>query len=97
MFQASDLKENQFLDLLDDDNNLSSHLMSKGNCGSKLLAIQTLYVCVLQELLQIMLLSANTDLGSSLERNLSILAVYTLLNQDVISFMSVVDLMVIGI
>ena len=58
--------------------------MSKGDHGSKLLAIQTLYVHVLQELLQIILLSANTDLGSSLGRNLSILAAYILLNQDTI-------------
>ena len=71
--------------------------MSKEDRGSKLLAIQTLYVCVLPELLQIMLLLANTDLGSSPGRNLSVLVVYTLLNQDAISFMSVVDLMVIEI
>jgi len=71
--------------------------MLKGDCGLKLLTIQTLYVHVLQELLQIILLSANTDLGSSLGRNLSILAAYTLLNQDTISFMSMVDLIVIGI
>jgi len=44
-----------------------------------------------------MLLLMNTDLGSSLERNLSVLVAYTLLNQDTISFMSVVDLMVIVI
>jgi len=71
--------------------------MSKGDRGSKLLAIQTLYVCVLQEILQIMLLLANTDLNSSLGRNLSVHVAYTLLNQDVISFMSVADLRVIGI
>jgi len=71
--------------------------MSKGDHGSKLLAIQTLYMCMLQELLQIMLLLVNTNLSSSLERNLSVLAAYTLLNQDATSFMSVVDLMVIGI
>ena len=71
--------------------------MSKEDRGSKLLAIQTLYVCVLPELLQIMLLLANTDLGSSPGRNLSVLVVYTLLNQDAISFMSVADLRVIGI
>ena len=52
---------------------------------------------VLQELLQIMLLSVNTDLGSFLEKNLSIHVAYTLLNQNTISFMSVVDLIVIGI
>ena len=52
---------------------------------------------MLQELLQIMLLLVNTNLGSSLKRNLSVLAAYTLLNQDATSFMSVVDLMVIGI
>jgi len=75
---------------------LSCHI-SKGDCGSKLLAIQTLYVCVSQELLQIMLLLVNTDLGSSLGKNLSVLVAYILLNQDTISFMSVVDLMVIRI
>ena len=66
--------------------------MLKGDCGSKLSAILTLYVRMLQELLQIMLLLVNTDLGSSLGRNLSILAAYTLLNQDIISFMSVMIL-----
>jgi len=35
---------------------------------------------VLQELLQIMLLSVNTDLGFSLGKNLSVRAAYTLLN-----------------
>jgi len=52
---------------------------------------------MLQELLQIILLLVNTDLGSFLEKNLSVYTAYTLLNQDIISFMSVVDLMVIGI
>jgi len=71
--------------------------MSKVDCSSKLSATQTHYVCMLQELLQIMLLLVNTDLGSFLGKNLSVCAAYTLLNQDAISFMSVVDLMVIGI
>jgi len=71
--------------------------MSKVDHGSKLLATQTQYVRVLQGLLQIMLLLANTDLGFSLEKNLSVCAAYILLNQDIISFMIVVDLMVIGI
>jgi len=44
-----------------------------------------------------MLLLVNTDLGSSLGRNLSVLAAYILLNQDIIFFISVVDLMVIVI
>ena len=52
---------------------------------------------MLQELLQIILLSANTDLDFSLGKNLSVYVAYTLLNQDAISFISVVDLMVIGI
>ena len=52
---------------------------------------------MLQELLQIILLSANTDLDFSLGKNLSVHVAYTLLNQDAISFMIVVDLMVIGI
>ena len=71
--------------------------MSKGDRSSKLLAIQTFYVHVLQEILQIMLLLANTDLSSPLGRNLSVHVAYTLLNQDIISFMSVADLRVIGI
>ena len=39
----------------------------------------------------------NIDLGSSLGKNLNVHAAYTLLNQDAIFYMSVVDLMVIGI
>jgi len=76
---------------------LLNRRMSKVDYGSKLSATWTYYVHMLQELLQIMLLSVNTDLGSFLEKNLSIHVAYTLLNQDTISFMSMVDLMVIGI
>ena len=76
---------------------LLNHHISKVDYGSKLLATQIHYVCMLQELLQIMLLSVNTGLGSSLRKNLSVHVAYILLNQDAISFMSVVDLMVIGI
>ena len=76
---------------------LSNYYMSKVDHGSKLLATRTYYVHMLQELLQIMLLLVNTDLGSSLGKNLSVYTAYILLNQDIISFMSVVDLMVIGI
>jgi len=71
--------------------------MSKGDCGSKCLAIQTSYVHMLQEQLLIILPSVNTDLGSFLGRNLSVYVAYILLNQDTTSFMSVVDLMVTGI
>ena len=71
--------------------------MLKIDHGSKLLATRIHYVHMLQELLQIILLSANTDLGFFLEKNLSIYADFTLLNQNTISFMSIVDLMVIGI
>jgi len=71
--------------------------MSKVDRGSKLLATRIYYVCILQELLQIMLLLVNTDLSFFLGKNLSVRTAYTLLNQDTISFMSVVDLMVIGI
>ena len=71
--------------------------MSKVDRGSKLSVTRTHYVRMLQELLQIMFLLVNTDLGFSLEKNLSIYTAYTLLNQDAISFMIVVDLMVIGI
>jgi len=67
------------------------------DCGSKLSVTRTYYVHMLQELLQIMLLSVNTDLGFSLGKNLSVYVAYTLLNQDAIFFMIVVDLMVIGI
>ena len=59
---------------------LLNYHISKVDHSSKLLATQTHYVCMLQELLQIMLLSANTDLGSSLGKNLSVHAAYTLLN-----------------
>ena len=76
---------------------LSNYHMSKVDHGSKLLVTQTYYVCILQELLQITLLLANTDLGFFLGKNLSVHVAYTLLNQDAISFMIVVDLMVIGI
>jgi len=44
-----------------------------------------------------MLLLVNTDLSSFQEKNLSVHAAYILLNQDAIFFMSVIDLMVIGI
>jgi len=71
--------------------------MSKVDHGSKLLVTRTHYVYMLQELLQIMLLSVNTDLGFSLEKNLGVHVAYTLLDQDAISFMIVVDLIVIGI
>ena len=71
--------------------------MSKVDRGSKCLAIRTPYVCELQEQLQIMLPSVNTDLGSSLGRNLSVHVAYILLNQDTISFMNVVDLVDTGI
>jgi len=71
--------------------------MSKVDRGSKHLAIRTPYMRELQEQLRIMLPSVNTDLGSSLGRNLSVYVAYILLNQDAISFMSMVDLMVTGI
>ena len=71
--------------------------MSKVDCGSKLSATWIHYVYMLQELLQIMLLLANTDLGFFLGKNLSVYVAYILLNQDTIFFMSMVDLMVIEI
>ena len=67
------------------------------NHSSKLSATRIHYVCVLQELLQIMLLLANTDLGFSLGKNLSVCVDFTLLNQNTIFFMNVVDLIVIRI
>ena len=76
---------------------LSNHYISKVDHGSKLSATWIHYVCMIQELLQIILLLANTNLGFFLGKNLSVCVAYTLLNQDTISFMSVVDLMVIGI
>ena len=71
---------------------LLNHLTSKGDLGSKCLAIQTPYMHVLQERLQIMLLLANTDLYSSLGRILSTYVGYILSNQDTIFSMNVVDL-----
>ena len=71
--------------------------MLKEDHGLKWLAIQTHYVCVLSELLQIMLPLVNTDLGSSLGRNLSVYVVNTQLNQDDIFFTNVVDSMATGI
>ena len=59
---------------------LLNYYMLKVDCGSKLSATQTHYMYVLQELLQIILLSVNTDLGFSLGKNLSVYAAYTLLN-----------------
>ena len=44
-----------------------------------------------------MLLLVNTDLDFSLGKNLSVYMAYTQLNQDIISFMNVVDLTVTGI
>jgi len=44
-----------------------------------------------------MLLLANTNLGSSPKKNLNVLVVITPSNQDVIFFISMVDLMVTGI
>jgi len=73
-----------------------NHLMSKKVLGSKLLAIQTPYMHVLQEQLLITLQLVSIDLDSSLEKNLNVHAVYTPLNQDTISFMNAVGLMVIG-
>ena len=61
--------------------------MSKGNHGLKCLAIQICYAHMLQEQLQIMLPLANTDLGSSLGKNLSALVVNILLNQNAIFVM----------
>ena len=71
--------------------------MSKEDHGLKCLAIQICYAHMLQEQLQIMLPLVNTDLGSSLGKNSSVLVVDILLNQDAIFFMSVVDLMATGI
>ena len=51
----------------------------------------------LQDWLQIMLLLVNTDLDSSLRRNLNVHVVYILSNQDAIFYMNVVDLMSTGI
>ena len=73
--------------------------MSKGVHGSKCLATLIRYALMLQEQLQIqiMLLLVSTDLGSSPRKNLNVLVVNILLNQDVIFFMSVVDSIVTGI
>ena len=71
--------------------------MSKEVLSSKILAIQTPYVHVLYEQLLITLQLASIDLDSSLEKNLNVHVIYTSLNQDIIFFMYVVGLMVIGI
>ena len=47
---------------------------------------------MLQEPLQIMLLLANSDLGSSLGRNSNVYVINILLKQDAIFYMIVVDL-----
>ena len=75
---------------------LSNRLMSKRVHGSKCLAT-LICVLVLQEQLQIMLLLANTDLGSFPRKNLNVLVVDILLNQDIIFFMNMADSMVTGI
>jgi len=75
----------------------SNCFISKGVHNSKCLAILIHYALVLQEQLQIMLLLANTDLGSSPRKNLNVLVVDILSNQDVIFFMSMADSMVTGI
>ena len=74
-----------------------NYFISKRVCGSKCLATLICYMLVLQEQLQIMLLLVNTDLGFSPRKNLNILAVNILLNQDVIFFISMADSMVIEI
>ena len=48
---------------------------------------------MLQELLQIILLLANSDLGSSLGRNSNVYVIDILLKQDAIFYMNVADLM----
>ena len=48
---------------------------------------------MLQELLQIILLLANSDLGSSLGRNSNVYIIDILLKQDAIFYMNVADLM----
>ena len=48
---------------------------------------------MLQEPLQIMLLLANSDLGSSLGRNSNVHAINIPLKQDAIFYMNVADLM----
>jgi len=79
-FQASDLKGTNFWTYSTITIILLNHHISKVDHGSKLLATRIHYVRVLQELLQIMLLSANTDLGFSLGKNLSVHVDFTLLN-----------------
>ena len=61
------------------------------------MVIQIHFVYMLQELLQIMLLLANSDLGSSLGRNSNVYAIDILSKQDAIFYMNVADLMDTGI
>ena len=86
-FQASNLKRNQFLDLVDDDNNIIEPTY----------VIQIYFVYVLQEPLQIIPLLANSDLGSFLGRNSNVHAINIPLKQDIIFYINVVDLIDTGI
>jgi len=76
---------------------LSSYSTPKKDLGSKSLVIQTLCMHMLDELLLIMLQLANTDLDSSLRRNLNVTVVHILLKQDVIFSMNVIGLTGTGI
>jgi len=71
--------------------------MSKGDHGARCLVIRIHFVHMLQEPLQIMLLLANSDLGSSLGRNSNIHVIDILSKQDTIFYMIVADLMDTGI
>ena len=73
MFQASNLKGNQFWIFWIIITTLLNHLTLKEDCSLKLLVIRTLYACRPQELSQIMLLLANIDLDFSQGRNSSVL------------------------
>jgi len=64
-FQASNLKGKQFLDLLDDKNNIIEPSYSKGGSWLKAIGHLNSLCAQPQELSQTMLLLANIDLDSS--------------------------------
>ena len=71
--------------------------MPKESLNSNSSVIQTLCMHMFCKLLLIMLQLVNTDLDSSLERNLNISAVHILLKQDIIFSMNIIGLIVTGI
>ena len=88
-FQASDDKGRIFQNFQTMIQNQSNHLYQKRDCGSNILAIPICCVLKLLEQQSIMYLLVNITLDYSLRKSLSVYTVYTLLNQDIISFMHI--------